>query len=236
MDRKMNRAVAGLAALALAVKILPSTAHAQRSAAGGTPASPAASTRKASPTLGDRTKGFSVGVYTLIAPGVTISGDEIIGSYGTSLGPGAGALVGYGFNKTFSAYASLDLAKQSTAGGMRPNGSFGLVHFEVGGRANLPIKHPKLLPYASAAIGNRGLGARVYDEAQDEEFNWTMSGAFFALGGGAQYFLSPKTSLDGGITLGLGSFSRWDYDGDIDTWHVNRTNSVRVRAGMTWRP
>ena len=239
MDPKMNPAIAGLAALALAMAALAPVAEAQRSAAGSTkattpPTPPAA--RKSSSTLGDRTTGFTVGVYTVLAPGVTITGEDVADVYGTSLGPGAGVRAGYGFNKTWSAYASLDVAKQSTSKDMRPEGSFGLAHFEIGARANLPIKHPKILPYVNAALGNRALAARVYDWMEDESFDWSLSGGFFALGGGLQYFLSPKMSLDGGLTLGFGSLNKWTLDGDTDTADVNGTKSLRLRTGVTWRP
>src|SRR5690349_824240 len=59
-----------------------------------------------------RMKGLSFGVYTIAAPGVTVSGD-FDGAIKASLGPGAGLMVGYGFNRIWTSYVSLDLAKQS---------------------------------------------------------------------------------------------------------------------------
>ena len=233
MNRTMNHTLAGLAAVVLAMGSFTPPAGAQRAASkGGT----SAASKKASSTLGDRTLGISLGVYSLVAPGVSLTGEDIDGTFGTAFGPGAGLMVGYGFNKTWSAYASLDVAKQSTSSGTFPEGSLGLAHFEIGARANLPINHPKILPYVNAALGNRALAGRVYDEEEDDFYNESMSGGMLAFGGGAQYFLSPTMSLDGGLTIALGSLSKWTQDGDTETADVDGTRSMRLRFGVTWRP
>jgi opacity protein-like surface antigen len=233
MNSNMHHAIAALAAVAVAIGATTPTADAQRAASKSSASAPA---RKSTSTLGDRTKGLMLGVYSLAAPGVAITGEDVDGTFGTSFGPGAGVMLGYGFNRIWTAYASLDVAKQSTAPGTFPEGSLGLAHFELGARANLPVNHEKILPYVTAAVGNRALGGRVYDEEWDEYADETLSGTMFALGGGAQYFLSPTMALDGGVSLGLGSFGKWTQDGDSETADVNSTKSLRLRAGVTWRP
>jgi len=92
------------------------------------------------------TTGLTLGIYSLAAPGVTISGPDVDGTFDTKLGEGAGLMAAYGFNRTFSGFVSLDIAKQETAAGVVPAGSFGLAHFEIGGRVNLPMNNPRTTP------------------------------------------------------------------------------------------
>ena len=57
-----------------------------------------------------------------------------------------------------------------------------------------------------------------------------------SFGGGLQYVLSPKFSLDGGVTMAIGNFNQLDDDGDLGTIQVNSSTSIRLRAGVVWRP
>jgi hypothetical protein len=231
MDRTISHLIAGVAAVVTTLGSMSPPAEAQRSASRASSA-----VKKASTALADRTLGMTFGLYTLAAPGIAVTGEDIDGTFGTSFGPGAGVMVGYGFNRTWSAYASLDVAKQATSPGTYPEGTLGLAHFEIGARANLPVNSPAILPYVTAAVGHRALGARVYDEEWDEYFDMSMGGSHIAFGGGVQYFLSPKMALDGGIAIGLGSLNQWRDDGDTHAAEVNGTRSIRLRAGVTWRP
>jgi hypothetical protein len=229
----MQRTAVALVAMALALASLTAEADAQRPATrrGATAPSP----RRAAPH--PRTTGLMVGVHTIAAPGVKVTGEDIDNYFGTNFGTGAGLMVGYGFNERFSSFVSLDLARQQTPADMDPNGSFGLAHFEIGARANLPMQgRPSTLPYVSASVGRRALGARVTDLDTGDEADVSLSGKMFALGGGVEHWLSPTVSLDGGLTLGFGKFDQLDWDGDKDNWQVNGSTSIRMRVGVTWRP
>jgi hypothetical protein len=181
-----------------------------------------------------RMKGVSFGVYTIAAPGVTVSGG-FDGAIKTSLGPGAGLMVGYGFNRIWTSYVSLDLAKQS-ATASDYEGSFGLSHLEIGTRAYVPTQSPKNLPYLSASFGRRAIGARVFDNFDGETYDMSFSGGMFSVGGGVQHVMSPSVMLDGGLQVGFGSFSHWSADGDSGSASTNGTTSIRFKFGMTWRP
>src|SRR5687768_7449697 len=85
-----------LSMVIIAVTMLAQPASAQR---GTVPRRSTAVDKKATPTDDGRT-GFTLGVYTIGAMGLTVGGDG--GSMKTNFGPGAGASVGYGFNRTFS--------------------------------------------------------------------------------------------------------------------------------------
>jgi hypothetical protein len=176
-----------------------------------------------------------LGLYALAAPGITITGADIDGTFETNFGPGAGLLLGFAFNPTFTSYVSLDLARQGS--GMSDiGGTFGLVHFEVGARANLPLGNRTTKPYVSASIGRRSLGATVQDFDENETYPITVSGMMFGLGGGIQHTLTPHASLDAGLELGFGRFSNVADDGEHYSINIDGSMSTRLRVGLTWRP
>ena len=233
IDHPINRLTVG--AMALAMVALAATAQAQRTPTRGTTGA-----KRSRAAAVDRTKGIVLGAHTIAAPGVAITGEDVDGTFNTTFGGGAGVMVGYEFTPTFSAFASLDVAKQGS-GESGLAGSFGLWHFEVGGRANFPLDNPRTVPYVSASVGRRSLGARLTEEIEDgdgdvEEYDWGASGLMFGLGGGVQHYLSPRLALDGGVELAFGSFSHIDDDGTPRTIQVNGSKSVRLRFGVTWRP
>ena len=182
-----------------------------------------------------RRTGLVLGVYTIAAPGLTLTGDDVDGTFKTNLGPGAGVMAGYAFNRTFSGYASVDVAKQGTSGGDL-GGSFGLRHIELGARANLPYGSATTVPYLTASYGRRALGARVTDDFEGTEYDMRLSGGMFGVGGGLEHVISPTLAVDGGLAVAFGRFSHGDIDGESSSLAVNGTTSIRLRLGMTWRP
>jgi hypothetical protein len=223
------RATIVVGALALAT----TTAEAQRvsTPAQRTPARPTARI-----AVNDaRSTGFVLGIYTFGAAGLTVNGPDLDGALKTGFGPGAGVMVGYGFNRIVTAFASLDLGKQDASAG-EFEGNFGIRHMEVGGRVNLPYGNLTTVPYVTATLGQRKLAAYVYDAAQDEEYELALSGMSYGIGGGVQHAFSPTMSVDAGLELGFGRFGHYDADGDSGSLHVNGTTSARLRVGVTWRP
>jgi hypothetical protein len=212
----------GMAALAMAP-----LAGAQRST------SPSKSAAKA-PAARQHTNKWVFGAHTIAAPGVTVTGQDVDGTWGTSLGAGLGVMVGYDLNKAVTAFGSVDVARQGS-GVDYMTGSFGLVHAEIGVRAALSKSNPQMVPYVLGAIGRRAVGARVTDLEDGEIFDMSLSGTMLTFGGGLEYKLSPKLALDGGIEFGIGMFNHVD-DGDVYTISVNSSTSTRLRAGVVWRP
>jgi len=181
-----------------------------------------------------RRTGLVLGVYTMAAPGVSLTGGDVDGEFKTNFGPGGGVMVGYGFNRTFSGYASVDVAKQGATGDLA--GSFGLRHIELGARANLPYGSATTVPYLTASYGQRALGARVSDDFTGTEYDMRLSGGMFGVGGGLEHVISPTLAVDGGLAVAFGRFSHGDIDGESSSLAVNGTTSIRLRLGMTWRP
>jgi Outer membrane protein beta-barrel domain len=221
------------AAVTLAALTFSATLDAQRTPARPTSTKPAAAPAAANELVAAR--GLQLGVYTLAAPGVSITGEDVDGTFRTNFGGGAGVMVGYGFNPIWSGYAALDVAKQGS-GNTDQAGTFGLAHFEIGARANLALGNPTTVPYLSASVGRRALGAHVTDYEYNEEYDMALSGMMFGVGGGIQHMLSPKMALDAGVQVGYGRFAHLDQDGEQSTLLVNGSTSVRLRVGVNWRP
>jgi hypothetical protein len=229
MDHR-NFGIAMRVATVTAMFALATAAEAQHSSTHK-----AATTANSKPIVPDgRRTGLVLGVYTIAAPGVTLTGDDVDGTFQTNFGPGAGVMVGYGFNRTFSGFASVDLAKQGMSGDI--GGNFGLRHVELGARANLPYGSATTVPYLTASYGQRALGARVTDDFEGTEYDMRLTGGMFGVGGGLEHVLSPTLAVDGGLAVAFGRFNHSDIAGESSSLAVNGTTSIRLRIGMTWRP
>lgn len=237
MDSRMNSAMRVAMIVVAALLAFTTTAWAQRSTGSTSSAArrAALAAERKRQREDERMKGFTLGAYTIAAPGLSVSGDGMTGSLNTSMGPGAGVMLGYGFNRIWSSFVSLDLAKQN-ASASDYEGSFGLAHFEVGARANLPYGSPANLPYVSASVGRRALAARVTDHTDDSNYDLSLTGLMFGLGGGVQHAISPTVTLDGGMELGFGRFGHYDTGDESGSMDVNGSTSVRFRFGVVWRP
>lgn len=228
MSKRQKGFIAIGVTAALAAMLAADPAAAQRTTSVSKPVAKA-------PAAKERANKWVFGAHTIAAPGVSVTGADIEGSWGTGMGGGIGIMAGYEINKSVVGFASFDVAKQPS-GVNYMTGSFGLVHAEVGIRANLSKSNPQMVPYALAAVGRRAIGARVTDLEDDEIYDMSLSGTMLSFGGGVQYKLSPKMSLDAGAELGLGALDHVDDNGDLYTISVNSSSSIRVRAGFVWRP
>lgn len=213
----------------------PTTARAQSATTGAKPSTVALRANDTQPTGSDRMRGFMLGVHSIAATGLTLTGEEINGSFITKFGAGAGVTVGYGITRLFSAFASLDVAKQNTASDVEPAGSWGLSHFEVGGRANIPVGASSTVPYVSASIGRRAMTARITNE-DGEQFDSAITGPMIGLGGGIEHFFSRSMALDAGIGVGYGKFTNLKFGEEEYDPKANATTSIRLRLGVNWRP
>jgi len=186
----------------------------------------------------NRPSGFMLNVHSVGVPGLEIGGAEDQGQNGafnTSFGAGAGVTLGWGFNSIFSAFTSVDLAKQNTAPTDTPQGSWGLAHLELGARANVPFGTMATVPYVTASYGGRALATQATFE-DGEKADVSLSGHYFGLGAGIEHAFSRTMAVDAGVDLGFGKFSHVKVDGDETTDSVNPTRSIRMRLGVTWRP
>jgi len=227
MRHLMICAAAGLAAL-----MTPRLAPAQAPTAHGT----APALTNAELTKESRPSGFMLGVHSVGVPGLAITGGDAQGdAINTAFGAGAGVTLGWGFNGTFAAFTRLDMAKQKTAGADMPDGSWGLVHVELGARANVPLGSAVTIPYVTASFGGRSL-ASTATFADGETTDVSLGGHYFGFGAGIEHAFSRSMAVDVGVDLDFGKFSHMKFGGDEADGDVNPTKSIRLRLGVTWRP
>jgi hypothetical protein len=179
----------------------------------------------------NRLVGLNFGLYSVAAPGLSITGDDVDGEFRTKLGEGAGIMIGVGVTPMLMVFTSLDLAKQQSDAADY-EGSFGLAHFEIGARINVPVESSSTVPYLSASVGRRAVGARVQYVPDNEDVDLTLSGRMYSLGAGIQHFLSPHMTLDAGAEYGFGKFDHYDGNGRKAPLDVNASRSLRFRAGV----
>jgi hypothetical protein len=223
----IGAATIGLAALTLAT---PSSAQVPAEHSSAVPAVKAAGTTKST-----RPSGFMLGVHSVAIPGLAIGGGaDQNGEFNTTFGAGGGATVGYGLNGVLTLFTTIDLAKQNTGPNDTPAGSWGLVHLELGARANLPLGRATT-PYVTAGYGARALAAKATFE-EGETTDASIGGKYFSVGGGIERPIGRTLSLDGNVDVAFGKFSHFKAGSDEWDQSVNPTRSIRMRLGITWRP
>lgn len=174
--------------------------------------------------------GHSVaGLGTSVGPA-----DGVGFSLKTSSGLGGGVEVGYMITPRLTAYAGYEIIKQSIdVVGLE--GDFGLKHLEVGARLSFPARNSRMMPYLGGWVGRRSLASTLENFDTGQEADYSLSGLAAGLSGGVQYFVSPKLSLDGGLSLGLGKFGNERIDGhNTDAPPVKSTMTTRLQFGASW--
>jgi hypothetical protein len=174
--------------------------------------------------------GLTINVHAVAMPGFTIDGPDADPPVNVSMGPGVGAQVGYAFSPRLMVYAGADLGRLGAApedGG----GHWGLGILELGGRLSFPSARRPLTPYLTAAIGTRGLAARIADFGEVKLHGMALSG-----GAGLTYAVSPTVALDGSVVLSMGKFGKYEEPAGKFDVNVDNTLSTRLRFGLDWRP
>ncbi|MFN8583428.1 MAG: hypothetical protein U0163_20935 [Gemmatimonadaceae bacterium] len=164
--------------LALLMVLHVPCVHAQRSGFR-----PGAIPDEASPVTTPHRTGISLGVYSIAAPGVTITGADVDGEFKTKSGGGAGVVLGIGVTPLLSVFASIDIAKQQSSAADY-DGTFGLAHAEAGVQLNLATQGARTVPYLLGSIGRRGVGAKVFSVQDDADVDMTLTERALSLGGG----------------------------------------------------
>jgi hypothetical protein len=158
------------------------------------------------------------------------------GHLNTSTGLGAGIEVGYRVTPRLLTYAGFDVAKQGVDfPGI--SGNFGLTHLEAGARLSFPTRSSRAVPYIGLWAGQRSLGATRVDVVTGQSSHLSMSGMALGASGGVQLYMSPKLSLDGGVSIGTGRLGTVKVDGQRQDWGTpDRSTTTRLRFGANWYP
>ena len=150
----------------------------------------------------------------------SFSDDERENGYGIDL------YIGYNFTR------NLGLTFGLTAANINDSGTtdFSIGHADIAGRLSFPGRSP-FVPYLELSLA----GVNAQYEAADEEVE--LQGAGFGLGGGFNYFFSPRAALDASFRYTIGEFDDGEIDDrDIDTGDGVGFNTTRLKLGIAFYP
>jgi hypothetical protein len=155
----------------------------------------------------------------------------------TESGGGLGVAIGYGFNDRIVLFLNIDAAaiEYDDDNVDAPDDSYDAVTGDLGVRMNFGNEGMKLRPYINAAF--TGLAAVEEYDLAGEDVESTIAGGGLTIGGGLQYFFSPRLALDLGLQATQGAFTTVtidDEDEDLDEGIA--FTSSRVQLGVTWHP
>jgi hypothetical protein len=173
--------------------------------------------------------------HSVAAFGTTV-GTGDVGDVKTATGLGGGVQVGYMITPRITAYAGLELAKQSIdVFGLE--GDFGLSQLEAGARISFPVRGSRVMPYVGGWVGRRSLSTTLEDFDTGEQADFSLSGLAAGATGGVQYFVSPKLALDGALGIGFGKMGNIKVAGVAQ--HppaLDNTTTMRLQFGANWYP
>ena len=174
------------------------------------------------------TRGFTLGAH-IQGASLKVEDDD------PSSGGGAGVRVGYGFNRSFTAYVEAD----GTAFDVENDefgGEWSMGHVDLGLRYNFANSLRRWVPFIEGAVGGRAVRLENATVAGDSVGELTFSGGALSVGGGISYFVSEKLALETLVKFSGGTFEQIDIgnvsvnDIDIDA------SSFRFKLGVAWWP
>ena len=170
-------------------------------------------------------KGFFLGAHLNSS---SVSSDDLFED--SENGGGAGIPLGWGFTPRLSIFGEATVAKLSD-----DEGDAGFSHVDIGVRYAWTGAR-KWVPMVEAALTGRAIGSDDVEVSPGVTGDLMISGAGFTLGGGVQYFVSPKFALGAQLKWTGGKFDKYEFDGDeVDGVEADAT-STRVNIGVTWYP
>jgi hypothetical protein len=173
-----------------------------------------------------RTDGFSVGLHL---QGTSLD-DDADDDFEAFTGGGLGLDLAYGFSSGLALFLDVQ------AGGLESedapeNEIDGVVTVDLGARYNFGGGRRSLVPFLEAALTGIAL-----DSEGDLGEDVTVSGAGVTIGGGVQYFVSRKLSLNAGMRMTGGAFTHVETDGDDQEIDDQSFTATRVIVGASWHP
>lgn len=165
--------------------------------------------------------------------GSSIRSDDLNSS--RESGAGASAQLGWGLTRNFALLLDVSGARIESVGG-----DFDLAHVDIGGRWHFVSDSRALVPFLQVGVSGRAAGRQnvfMADEMGNVyEGDLRIVGGGVSVGGGLQYFVSPKWALGGQLEWTTGSFTRVQFNNvSVDGLRIDAT-SARVNMGFTWFP
>lgn len=176
--------------------------------------------------------GFMANLH-LVGTGLSLVGD------GAEMenGGGVGLTLGYGFNERSALYLTVDAAaiEYDEDEDDAAQDAYGTGTVDLGVRMNFGNESLKLRPYVNAALTAFAVVEEF--EVAGDDVETSLSGGGLTVGGGLQYFFSPKLALDLGLQATQGAFTNVSVDDeDEDLEQGIAFTTSRVQLGLTWHP
>jgi Outer membrane protein beta-barrel domain len=153
-------------------------------------------------------------------------------------GGNLGVTVGYGFGERVALVLALDAAAMGSGDGAGelPDDGFRLYSGTLGVRFNFGNPGLALRPYLQT--GFTVVSTSEATQRQDDILlDFKTSGTGISLGGGMQWFLSPKLSVDGALHVTQGAMNEVTiYGTDQDRESGLGFDASRIELGATWHP
>jgi hypothetical protein len=167
------------------------------------------------------TRGFNLGFH-LQGASLTVEGGD------ASNAGGAGLHVGYGINRRFTLFASLDGAEFDVEDAESVAGTWTMGHFDLGTRFHFANSLSRWVPFLEAAVGARVVSL----DATDGDGSVSFSGPAFTLGGGVAFYIKETLALDLDLNFTSGEFTDVHVGGvTVSGFDVDAT-STRFGVGL----
>lgn len=150
-------------------------------------------------------------------------------------GGALGVTVGYGFSDRLALLLSADGARVKYPGPViadaGPTGSYDQLTVDIALRASFLDERSPLRPYLTSGITG------VAESPRPDATGMVSSGGGITIGGGLQYFTSPRVALDAGLLVTAGSFTGLEVDGKKYEYdEALGFSHSRLQLGITWHP
>lgn len=147
------------------------------------------------------TRGWNLGFHL---QGATLSVEEGDAANAGGLGLHAG----YGLNRRFTIFASLDGAEFDVDDAdAELAGTWKMGHFDLGTRFHFANSLRRWVPYLEAAIGARVVSLDDATVGDQERAGVSFSGPAFTVGGGVSFYIKETLSLDLDLNFTSGEFT-----------------------------
>lgn len=177
------------------------------------------------------TRGWSLGAH-LVGSSLTVEGEEL------DAGGGLGIDAGYGLNRRFTIFLTLDgsvVRGVDVADVPDVSGEWNMGHVDVGVRYHFASSLRRWIPFLEAAIGGRTVSVQDV-EVDGEEVDVSLRGGTLSLGGGVGYYVREKLAVNGALRLTGGQFTERDVGNTTVRGFEIEAGSGRFLVGLTWWP
>jgi outer membrane protein W len=178
-------------------------------------------------------RGPSLGAHVNFS---AIQSDEGEGS-SAERGIGGGLKLGFGVTDHITIFLRGDVASVAYEEDVEEMGadSYTLTNIDLGGRYSFASgANAALMPYVELGLS----GTSIVDELtiEGETYDVSYSGGGLLLGFGLEYFVNRNVAVDGGLMLGKGRLTNFEFEGEpFDDAEDLDYTTVRMNLGLVFR-